>query len=297
MGTALTKGDIDVMHPHHVARPDRRSSPSRADKGVELVESPAWRSATSPSTPTPRRSRTRPSARPWPSSSTAATRLQGLRLPGRAALLAGPGQRHRPLQLVLQQVRRPDAAKAASPAADAGITTPVKLTLHYTTDHYGPATAAGVRGCSRSSSTPAASSTSTSRAPPGPTFRPAEQQGRVRRLRHGLVPGLPRRRQLPRALPRQGQLPQLAVRQHARPRQADPASPGREADRLAAAGSLTEHPGHRRRRRARPAAVAGQAVRRRPRRHHRRRVRAQLLLRRFSSGSSAAASAADGPAS
>ena len=54
-------------------------------------------------------------------------------------------------------------------------------------------------------------STSPSRAPLG-TVPPGRAEGRVRRLRHGLVPGLPRRRQLPRAVPRQGQLPQHAVR-------------------------------------------------------------------------------------
>ena len=109
----------------------------------------------------------------------------------------------------------PSIAKAKSLLAAADITTPVKLTLHYTTDHYGPATKEEFERC-RSSSTTAACSTSASRATPWDDVPPGRAEGRVRRLRHGLVPGLPRRRQLPRAVPRQGQLPRLAVRQRRR---------------------------------------------------------------------------------
>ena len=62
------------------------------------------------------------------------------------------------------------------------------------------------------------------------------------------------------------------------PAAADPGVPPR-ADRSAAARrDFTTDPGHRRRRRTGAAAVAGQAVRRRPRRHHGSRVGAQLLL-------------------
>ena len=150
----------------------------------------------------------------------------------------GPGGHHRSHQLVLQQVRRPDVGRGQA-AERGGHQHPGEATLHYTTDHYGAATEEEFES-SRSSSTTAACSTSTSRAPRGRRSARPQQKGEYDGLRHGLVPRLPRRRQLPRAVPRQGQLPRLAVRQQEDPRPADPASPAARPTGTAAARAIRQ---------------------------------------------------------
>ena len=159
----------------------------------------------------------------------------------------------------------------------AGITTPVKLTLHYTTDHYGPATKQEFEVLQKQLNASGLFDV-TIKGAPWATFRPAEQKGEYDVYGMGWFPDFPDADNYLAPVPRQGQLPQLARTPTRKIRNTLIPESRREADRLAAAESLTEHPGHRRRRRTRPAAVAGQAVRRRPRRHHGRGVGAQLLL-------------------
>ena len=106
---------------------------------------------------------------------------------------------------------------------------------------------------------------------------PGAEEGRLRGLRPRLVPRLPGPGQLHRAVLRQGQLPQHPVRQRRDPQHADPGVPG--GRRPQPGGQvLRADPGHRRQRRPGHPAVAGQAVRRGPHRHHRHRMGHQLLV-------------------
>ena len=101
-------------------------------------------------------------ARPWRRSSTAGHRAQGVRLhrPSRSTR-SSPASITGAHQLLLQQVRRARAAEGRGDrCSKAGVTTPVKLKLHYTTDHYGAGHRPRSSRRSRSSSTPASSSTS-----------------------------------------------------------------------------------------------------------------------------------------
>ena len=132
----------------------------------------------------------------------------------------------------------PSVSKAKTLLSKAGITTPVKLTLHYTTDHYGAATKQEFEDLKKQLNDSGLFDV-TIQGAPWDTFRPAEQERRVRRLRHGLVPGLPGRRQLPGAVPRQGQLPQSPYANAKIIGSLIPES-RREADRLTASTSLTE---------------------------------------------------------
>ncbi len=106
MGTALSKGDIDLMtrtmSPEQIRKLDDGSNGD-----IDLVRDARSRN------PLPRLQHRRahgedesgPSG-DGPDHQPRRTRLQGVRRRGPAALLAGPGHHHRPLELLLQQVRR-----------------------------------------------------------------------------------------------------------------------------------------------------------------------------------------------
>jgi peptide/nickel transport system substrate-binding protein len=70
----------------------------------------------------------------------------------------------------------PSTAKAKAKLTAAGINTPVKLTLHYTTDHYGPATKEEFEVLRKQLNATGLFDVSI-KGTPWDTFRPAEQKG------------------------------------------------------------------------------------------------------------------------
>jgi peptide/nickel transport system substrate-binding protein len=84
----------------------------------------------------------------------------------------------------------PSVAKAKSLLRDAGITTPVKLTLHYTTDHYGPATKEEFEVLQKQLNDSGLFDV-TIEGTPWATFRPAEQKGAYDVYGMGWFPDFP----------------------------------------------------------------------------------------------------------
>ncbi|MGW0333590.1 ABC transporter substrate-binding protein [Streptomyces sp. NPDC003011] len=84
----------------------------------------------------------------------------------------------------------PNAAKAKSVLAQANITTPVKLTMHYTTDHYGPATKQEFEVLQKQLNDTKLFDVDI-QGTPWETFRPAEQKGAYDVYGMGWFPDFP----------------------------------------------------------------------------------------------------------
>ncbi|MET9829870.1 ABC transporter substrate-binding protein [Streptomyces sp. NPDC006385] len=84
----------------------------------------------------------------------------------------------------------PSVSKAKSLLDKAGITTPVKLTLHYTTDHYGPATKNEFELLRKQLNDSGLFDVSI-KGTPWATFRPAEQKGEYEVYGMGWFPDFP----------------------------------------------------------------------------------------------------------
>ena len=229
MGKALTSGDIDVMTRAMSPGADQRARRDRR-KGRR-----AHRDAR-PGDPLPRLQHRRPvgegprpSARPWRAvvdRGSSSANVYGATAEPLYSLI--PTQHHRAHQLVLQQVRRPrPRQKAAAVLRDAGISTPVKLTLHYTTDHYGAGTAQEFEALRDQLNAHRAlrrhhQGRRVDQVPPRRSKR-----GDYAVYGMGWFPDFPDPDNYIAPVPRQGQLPQLALRDNTVPRRADPAVPAR----------------------------------------------------------------------
>ncbi|WP_055492724.1 ABC transporter substrate-binding protein [Streptomyces sp. TP-A0356] len=140
MSAALDKGDIDVMT--RTMSPDQiRKLQNKTSSNVNLVDMPGLEIrylAFNTDAPTVK---------------TKAVRQAMAQIVDRAALVAKVyGTQAEPLYSLVpatitghsnsffNKYGDPSVAKARTLLSKAGITAPVKLTLHYTTDHYGPAT-------------------------------------------------------------------------------------------------------------------------------------------------------------
>ncbi|MFG3006090.1 ABC transporter substrate-binding protein [Streptomyces calvus] len=84
----------------------------------------------------------------------------------------------------------PNTAKARDLLEEAGVSTPVKLTLHYTTDHYGPATKAEFEQLSKQLNNSGLFETDIE-GTPWSTFRPAGQKGKYDVYGMGWFPDYP----------------------------------------------------------------------------------------------------------
>ncbi|KAB2971862.1 peptide-binding protein [Streptomyces sp. SS1-1] len=84
----------------------------------------------------------------------------------------------------------PSAAKAGNILERAGITTPVKLTLHYTTDHYGPATKKEFELLKEQLNSSGLFDVDI-KGTPWDVFRPAEQKGKYEVYGMGWFPDFP----------------------------------------------------------------------------------------------------------
>ena len=116
MGRRPRQGRHRPDDPHHVARADQQARERPRTATSTSSRCPAWRSATWASTPTPPSVKTRRSAQAMAQvidRGELVAKVYGTA--GRAAVLDGPGQHHRPRQLVLQQLRRPEHRQGPRP--------------------------------------------------------------------------------------------------------------------------------------------------------------------------------------
>ncbi|MFK4147795.1 ABC transporter substrate-binding protein [Streptomyces sp. NPDC004065] len=141
MGDALSKGDIDVMT--RTMSPEQIRKLSNASGGdIDLVEMPGLEirylgfntDASSVKSKAVRQAMAQVVNR-----SELVSKVYGSQAEPLYSLVAASVTGHS--NSFFNKYGDPSVSKAKSLLQQAGITTPVKLTMHYTTDHYGPATA------------------------------------------------------------------------------------------------------------------------------------------------------------
>jgi len=139
MGAALDKGDIDLMT--RTLTPRQIEEFAASDTDVDLVETPgleirylAFNTEASPV----RAKAVRQAMAQIIDRGTLISEVYGTRAEPLFSLVPANITGHS--NSFSNKYGEPSAAKAKSILAKAGITTPVKLTLNYTTDRYGPAT-------------------------------------------------------------------------------------------------------------------------------------------------------------
>ena len=210
MGTALQKGDIDLMTRTMSPQQIRKLSDSSASGDIDLVEMHGLEIrylAFDTTDSTVKSKAVRQAMAQVVNRGQLVSEVYGSQAEPLYSLVPATVTGHS--NSFFNTYGDPNVGKAKSLLADADISTPVKLTLNYTTDHYGPATKQEFETLQKQLNSSGLFDV-TIKGTPWDSFRPGRAQGRVRRLRHGLVPRLPRRRQLRRAVPGQGQLPQVA---------------------------------------------------------------------------------------
>ncbi len=192
MGTALSKGDIDLMtrtmSPEQIRKLDDDSSGD-----IDLVEMPGLEIrylAFNTTAPTVK---------------TKAVRQAMAQIINRAELVSTVyGDEAQPLYSLVpatitghsnsffNKYGEPSDIKAKTLMANAGITAPVKLTLHYTTDHYGPATKQEFEELKKQLNASGLFSV-TIEGTPWATFAPSEREGEYDVYGMGWFPTSPTR--------------------------------------------------------------------------------------------------------
>ncbi|MDH6630666.1 peptide/nickel transport system substrate-binding protein [Streptomyces sp. LBL] len=176
MGTALDKGDIDVMT--RTMSPEQITKLANASSGnVDLVELPGLEI------------RYLGFNTVAPSVKSKAVREAMAQIIDRSELVAKVyGSQAEPLYSMVpasitghsnsffNTYGDPNTVKAKAALTGANITTPVKLTLHYTTDHYGPATKREFEVLQKQLNDTGLFDVNI-KGTPWETFRPAEQKG------------------------------------------------------------------------------------------------------------------------
>ncbi|MFD5163181.1 ABC transporter substrate-binding protein [Streptomyces hawaiiensis] len=140
MGKALDKGDIDLMT--RTMSPDQiRELSGDADSGVDLVEMPGLEIrylGFNTDAPTVKSKAVRQAMAQVVNRSELVSKVYGSQAEPLYSLVPATVTGHS--NSFFNKYGEPSVTKARSLLNQANITTPVKLTLHYTTDHYGPAT-------------------------------------------------------------------------------------------------------------------------------------------------------------
>ncbi|GGT17445.1 ABC transporter substrate-binding protein [Streptomyces chromofuscus] len=139
MGDALDKGDIDVMS--RTMTPEQINDLAAADGDVDLVEMPGLEIrylAFNTDAPTVRSKAVRQAMAQLVNRDELVSAVYGSQAEPLYSLVPASITGHS--NAFFNKYGDPSVAKAKALLEDAGVTTPVKLTLHYTTDHYGAAT-------------------------------------------------------------------------------------------------------------------------------------------------------------
>ncbi|WP_171113396.1 MULTISPECIES: ABC transporter substrate-binding protein [Streptomyces] len=139
MGAALDKGDIDVMS--RTMTPEQINKLAAADGDVDLIDMPGLEIrylAFNTAAPTVKDKAVRQAMAQLVNRDQLVSEVYGTQAEPLYSLVPASITGHS--NAFFNKYGDPSRAKAKALLDDAGITTPVKLTLHYTTDHYGAAT-------------------------------------------------------------------------------------------------------------------------------------------------------------
>ncbi|MEU1705827.1 ABC transporter substrate-binding protein [Streptomyces sp. NPDC005706] len=190
MGQAIEKGDIDLM--------TRTMSPSQIDKldsgskaNVDLVDMPGLEIrylAFNTDAPTVKTKAVRQAMAQVINRGELVSKVYGTQAEPLYSLVPATLTGHS--NSFFNKYGDPSATKAKSLLEKAGITTPVKLTLHYTTDHYGSATKQEFQILQKQLNNSGLFDVSI-QGHPWSTFRPAEQKGQYDVYGMGWFPDFP----------------------------------------------------------------------------------------------------------
>ncbi|MFF2202618.1 ABC transporter substrate-binding protein [Streptomyces sp. NPDC058145] len=190
MGQAIQKGDIDMM--------TRTMSPSQIDKldagsqaNVDLVDMPGLEIrylAFNTDAPTVKTKAVRQAMAQVINRGELVSKVYGTQAEPLYSLVPATLTGHS--NSFFNKYGDPSVTKAKSLLEKAGITTPVKLTLHYTTDHYGSATKQEFQILQKQLNGSGLFDVSI-QGHPWATFRPAEQKGQYDVYGMGWFPDFP----------------------------------------------------------------------------------------------------------
>ncbi|MFE9451287.1 ABC transporter substrate-binding protein [Streptomyces sp. NPDC006739] len=190
MGTAIDKGDIDVMTrtmtPSQIQKLDAGS-----DSKVDLVEMPGLEIrylAFNTNAPTVKNKAVRQAMAQIINRGELVSKVYGSQAEALYSLVPATVTGHS--NSFFNKYGEPSATKAKALLAAANITTPVKVTLHYTTDHYGAATKQEFEVLQKQLNDSGLFDV-TIQGSPWETFRPAEKKGKYDVYGMGWFPDFP----------------------------------------------------------------------------------------------------------
>ncbi|MEU5540387.1 ABC transporter substrate-binding protein [Streptomyces sp. NPDC020362] len=190
MGAAIDKGDIDVMtrtmSPSQIQKLD-----SGADANVDLVDMPGLEIrylAFDTNAPTVKSKAVRQAMAQLIDRGEIVSKVYGTQAEPLYSLVPATLTGHS--NSFFNKYGNPSTAKAKELLTKAGITTPIKLTLHYTTDHYGSATKQEFEILQKQLNNSGLFDV-TIQGHPWATFRPAEQKGQYDVYGMGWFPDFP----------------------------------------------------------------------------------------------------------
>ncbi|MCZ0990057.1 ABC transporter substrate-binding protein [Streptomyces diastatochromogenes] len=190
MGAAIDKGDIDVMtRTMSPAQIDKLDSGS--DKNVDLVDMPGLEIrylAFNTNAPTVKNKAVRQAMAQVINRGELVSKVYGTQAEPLYSLVPATLTGHS--NSFFNKYGDPNVAKAKDLLAKAGVTAPVKLTLHYTTDHYGSATKQEFEILQKQLNGSGLFDVSI-QGHPWATFRPAEQKGQYDVYGMGWFPDFP----------------------------------------------------------------------------------------------------------
>ncbi|MEU6773989.1 ABC transporter substrate-binding protein [Streptomyces sp. NPDC046759] len=190
MGAAIAKGDIDVMTrtmtPAQIQKLD-----AGGDDKVDLVDMPGLEIrylAFNTNAPTVKSKAVRQAMAQIVDRAALVSKVYGTQAEPLYSLVPATVTGHS--NSFFNKYGNPSVAKAKALLAKAGITTPVKLTLHYTTDHYGSATQKEFQVLQQQLNASGLFDASI-QGHSWDTFRPAEQKGQYDVYGMGWFPDFP----------------------------------------------------------------------------------------------------------
>ncbi|GAA2437531.1 ABC transporter substrate-binding protein [Streptomyces glaucus] len=190
MGAALDKGDIDVMT--RTMSPEQiRKLSNDSDDAVDLVEMPGLEIrylGFNTDAPTVKSKAVRKAMAQIINRNELVSKVYGSQAEPLYSMVPASITGHS--NSFFNRYGDPSVTKAKSLLSQANVTTPVKLTLHYTTDHYGPATKKEFEELQKQLNASGLFDVSIE-GTPWETFRPAEQSGKYDVYGMGWFPDFP----------------------------------------------------------------------------------------------------------
>ncbi|WP_225837572.1 ABC transporter substrate-binding protein [Streptomyces sp. NK08204] len=190
MGAAIDKGDIDVMT-HTMTPAQIRRLDAGTDHNVDLVDMPGLEIrylAFETNAPSVKSKAVRQAMAQLIDRGELVSKVYGIQAEPLYSLVPATVTGHS--NSFFNKYGNPSVAKAQDLLAKAGITTPVKLTLHYSTDHYGAATKREFQVLQKQLNDSGLFQAAI-QGHPWATYRPAEQKGEYDVYGMGWFPDFP----------------------------------------------------------------------------------------------------------